>query len=59
MKYECKICGIMQFEKQLDDDYLMEHPLIKHNASWRLDNLEDAVEVIIGLFSDYVGPVLH
>ena len=24
MKYECKICGIMQFEKQLDDDYLME-----------------------------------
>ena len=33
----------------------MDHPLIKHNASWRLDNLEDACEVIIGLFSDYVG----
>ena len=40
-----------------DDEYLMKHPLIKHNASWRLDNLEDAVEVIIGLFGDYVGPV--
>ena len=42
-----------------DDEYLMKHPLIKHNASWRLDNLEDAVEVIIGLFGDYVGPVRH
>jgi|TARA_B100000959_G_scaffold95563_1_gene101371 nucleoside 2-deoxyribosyltransferase len=37
-----------------DDEYLMEHPLIQHNASWRLDNLEDAVEVITGLFGDYV-----
>ena len=42
-----------------DDEYLMEHPLIQRNASWRLDNLHDAVEVITGLFSDYVGPVLH
>ena len=42
-----------------DDKYLMDHPLIKHNASWRLDNLEDAAEVIVGLFGDYVGPVLH
>ena len=24
-----------------------------------LDGLEDACEVIVGLFSDYVGPVLH
>jgi len=38
---------------------LMEHPLIKHNASWRLDNLEDAGEVISGLFGEYIGPVLH
>ena len=42
-----------------DDEYLMEHPLIKHNASWRFDNLEDATEVIIGLFGDYVGPSVH
>ena len=42
-----------------DDEYLMEHPLIQRNASWRLDNLHDAVEVITGLFGDYVGPVLH
>jgi nucleoside 2-deoxyribosyltransferase len=41
-----------------DDEYLTEHPLIKHNASWRFNNLEDAVEVIVGLFSDYVGPIL-
>ena len=33
----------------------MEHPLIKCNAAWRLDNLDDAVEVIIGLFGDYVS----
>ena len=42
-----------------DDEYLMNHPLIKHNASWRFDNLEDAADVIVGLFGDYVGPVLH
>ena len=37
-----------------DDEYMMEHPLIQRNASWRLDNLPDAVEVITGLFGDYV-----
>ena len=37
-----------------DDEYMMEHPLIQRNASWRLENLEDAVEVITGLFGDYV-----
>ena len=37
-----------------DVEYLMEHPLIQRNASWRLENLEDAVEVITGLFGDYV-----
>ena len=37
-----------------DDEYLMNHPLIQRNASWRLDNLPDAVEVITGLFGDYV-----
>ena len=38
-----------------DDKQVMEHPLIKCNAAWRLDNLDDAVEVIIGLFGDYVS----
>ena len=37
-----------------DDVQYMEHPLIRCNASWRLDNLPDAVEVITGLFGDYV-----
>ncbi len=37
-----------------DDEQYMDHPLIQRNASWRLDNLPDAVEVIIGLFGDYV-----
>lgn len=39
-----------------DDDQILEHPLIQCNASWRLDNLDDAIEVITGLFSDYVSP---
>ena len=42
-----------------DDKQLMDHPLIKHNASWRLDSLDDAVEVIMGLFGEYIGSVLH
>ena len=42
-----------------DDKQLMDHPLIKHNASWRLDSLDDAVEVIVGLFGEYIGSVLH
>ena len=42
-----------------DDKYLMGHPLIQHNASWRLGSLEDAAEVIIGLFGEYIGSTLH
>ena len=38
-----------------DDEYMMEHPLIQRNASWRLDNLPDAVEVILGLFGEYMS----
>ena len=40
-----------------DDNYLMDHPLIKHNASWRLNNLDEAIEVISGLFGDYISQV--
>lgn len=38
-----------------DDKQIMEHSLIECNAAWRLENLDDAVEVIIGLFGDYVS----
>lgn len=38
-----------------DDNYLINHPLIKDNSSWCLTNIDDAVEVIIGLFGDYVN----
>ena len=38
-----------------DDNQLLDHPLIKCNAAWRLNELEDAVEVIVGLFGDYVS----
>ena len=38
-----------------DDKQVLDHPLIECNAAWRFDNLDDAIEVIIGLFGDYVG----
>lgn len=38
-----------------DDPILINHPLIKHNAGWLLDNLDDAVHVINNLFTDYVN----
>jgi len=38
-----------------DDKQIMDHPLIECNAAWRLDTLDDAIEVITGLFGDYVG----
>ena len=37
-----------------DDDYVMEHPLIEHNASWRFGEIDEAIEVIHGLFGDYI-----
>ena len=37
-----------------DDEQILNHPLIECNAAWRFDNLPDAIEVISGLFGDYV-----
>tara|TARA_Y100000310_G_C20631056_1_gene788660 strand:+ start:975 stop:1454 length:480 start_codon:yes stop_codon:yes gene_type:complete len=37
-----------------DDKYFSEHPLIKSNVAWVLDNFDDALIVINGLFNDYV-----
>ena len=36
-----------------DDPYLSTHPVIQHCASWSLDNLEDALDVIVGVMGDY------
>lgn len=33
---------------------LRNHPLVKRNVDWILDDLDDAVEVITGLFWEYV-----
>ena len=38
-----------------DDEYLASHPLIQTNADWIFNNLNDALDVIHGLFGDYVG----
>jgi len=37
-----------------DDDYLRKHPLIEANVNWILDNFDDALDVIHGLFEIYV-----
>ena len=38
-----------------DDNQMLDHPLIECNAAWRFNHLEDALEVIIGLFGKYVS----
>ena len=37
-----------------DDPYLINHPLISENVSWIVDNFDDALDIIHGLFEDYV-----
>lgn len=37
-----------------DDPAITKHPLITRNAGWVLDNLDDAVRVIHGLFDVYI-----
>jgi nucleoside 2-deoxyribosyltransferase len=38
-----------------DDAYLTEHPLIRANVNWVFEDFENAIDVIHGLFDDYVG----
>lgn len=36
-----------------DYDFLLAHPVVQANASWVLPTLEDAFDVIVGIFGDY------
>ena len=36
-----------------DDPFIQAHPVIGANAGWVLDNLDDALEVIVGVFGGY------
>jgi len=38
-----------------DDEYLANHPLIKAKANWVFNDFQNAVDVIHGLFDDYVN----
>ena len=38
-----------------NDTYLTEHPLIRANVNWVFEDFENAIDVIHGLFDDYVG----
>ena len=40
-----------------DDEYLSSHPLIQAKSNWIFDNFNDAIDVIHGLFDDYVNHV--
>jgi nucleoside 2-deoxyribosyltransferase len=37
-----------------DDPYLINHPLTSYCARWILPTLDDAMEVIVGVYRDYV-----
>jgi nucleoside 2-deoxyribosyltransferase len=36
-----------------DDARICEHPVIDSNSGWILDTLDQAIEVIVGIFKDY------
>ena len=36
-----------------DDPYIMQHPVLGANAGWLLENMEDALEVIVGVLGGY------
>ena len=38
-----------------DDPYVMRHPVIDAAANWKLETLEEAVDVIVGVLAAYVG----
>lgn len=37
-----------------DDPYVAKHPLFTENIAWIVDNFDDALDIIHGLFGDYV-----
>jgi hypothetical protein len=42
-----------------DDEYLASHPLIKAKANWVFSDFNNALDVIHGLFDDYVNSHLN
>lgn len=38
-----------------DDPYVMRHPVLDAAAGWKLDTLDEAVDVIVGVLGAYVG----
>lgn len=36
-----------------DDPYVMQHPVIDIQAGWKLDTLDDAIDVIVGILGGY------
>ncbi len=38
-----------------DDPYMMAHPVIDIQAGWKLNTLDDAIDVIIGVLGGYTG----
>jgi nucleoside 2-deoxyribosyltransferase len=38
-----------------DDPFIRDHPVINSCCNWVLDNLEDAVEVAVGILAGYCG----
>lgn len=36
-----------------DDPYMLSHPLVQAVTSWRVETLQEGVDIIEGIFSDY------
>jgi len=42
-----------------DDPFIRKHPVLSSNAGWLLGNLEDALEVIVGILGGYTAQGKH
>ena len=59
----CELAGAHFINKQTimvtDDPYLMSHPVIDAMSGWKLSNMDDAIEVIIGVLGGYTKEGKH
>ena len=59
----CELAGAYFINKQTilvtDDPVMMEHPVIDAMSGWKLDNFEDAIEVIVGVLGGYTRGGKH
>lgn len=59
----CELAGAHFINKQTvmvsDDPYVMSHPVIDAMSGWKLENMDDAIEVIVGVLGGYTKEGKH